>query len=214
MLPLITHASPRPLPRPARPLTARPLTAALLAATLLAATLLAAGCLGSANTRYFLLSPTTWPTATAPAAGLVVIRSCQLPDYLNRTEMIMRKGQNEVVIRDFDSWAQAPEKMIRLILRENLARILGAENIAEDKSPQSRSGNLLIDYEFRQLDPTTDGLLAVNVDCRLHALATKTDAIHNLAFTIPLAGKDGADIATAVNQALARIAEETAMMLK
>ena len=206
MLPLTTRASLRPFTRPAR----------LLAAALFAAVLLAAGCLGSAKTRYFLLSPTatTMAGATTPAAEPVVIRNCQLPDYLNRTEMIMRKGQNEVVIRDFDSWAQAPEKMIRLILRENLARILGAENIAEGKSPQPRSGNLLIDYEFRQLDPTTDGLLAVNVDCRLHALATKTDAIHNLAFTIPLAGKDGADIATAVNQALARIAEETAMMLK
>ncbi len=205
MLPPTIHASLRPLAWPP---------------AILAAAILAAGCLGSAKTRYFLLSPTATPTATAPAtatapgANLVAIRGCRLPDYLNRTEMITRKGQHEIVIRDFESWAQAPEKMIRRTLHDNLARIIGTDKVAGDRATRHTSDILLVDFEFNQLDPTTDGVLAVNVDCRLHPLPDRTEEIHNLAFTIPLAGKDGKAITAAVNQALARIAAETALLLK
>ncbi len=202
MFPLTAHPSRQPLGR-------------LAATALLAATLLAAGCIGAAKTRYFLLSPTATPTAgAAKPTALAYIRNCQLPDYLDRTEMVMRKSQNEVVFRDFDNWAQMPEKMIQRILRENVARIIGAENVAGDKAPQSHLDIVQIDYEFNQLDPTTNGVLQVNVDCRLHALPTKTETIHNLSFTLPLANESGDAIANAINQALARIAEETAAMLK
>ena len=202
MFPLTDHASRQPLRR-------------LAATALLTAVLLAAGCVGSAKTRYFLLSPTATPTANAAKpTALAYIRNCQLPDYLDRTEMVMRKSQNEVIFRDFDNWAQMPERMIQRILRENLARIIGAENVAGVKTPQSRSDIIQIDYEFNQLDPTTNGVLQVNVDCWLHALPTKTETIHNLSFTLPLDNESGDAITNAINQALARIAEETAAMLK
>ena len=204
MFPLTSHSSLQTLSR-------------MAATALLSAALLSAGCLNSAKTRYFLLSPTATPTADAakPTTSMVFIRNCQLPDYLDRTEMVMRqKPKIEVVFRDFDNWAQMPEKMIQRILRENLIRIIGAENVAGDKAPQSRSDILQIDYEFNQLDPTTDGVLKVDVDCRLHTLPAKAETIHNLSFTIPLANESGDAIADAINQALARIAEETAAMLK
>jgi uncharacterized lipoprotein YmbA len=68
---------------------------------------------------------------TAPFANKIGIgiNSVEIPDYLNRPQLVFRKNKNEVSISEFNRWAGSLKDNINNVMTENLAVLLNTDRV-------------------------------------------------------------------------------------
>jgi uncharacterized protein len=113
-------------------MTGRPRSWFLIAAGLAAAAV-SAGCAESQPTRFYTLSSLTAAPGETPPQALpdlaVGVEPVILPPYLDRTQLVTRAGSNRVVLADLDSWAEPLDGLFTRVLAENLANVLGTDDV-------------------------------------------------------------------------------------
>ena len=106
----------------------------------LAAGLTLAGCAETPPTRFYTLSPLENAPGGTPPASLpeltVGVGPVTLPPYLDRPQLVTRAGGNRMVLADFDSWVEPLQGMFTRVLGENLALLLGTDDVLQ--LPQNR----------------------------------------------------------------------------
>jgi uncharacterized protein len=99
----------------------------------LAAGLTLAGCADTPPTRFYTLSPLEGAPGGTPPANLpeltVGVGPVTLPPYLDRPQLVTRAGGNRMVLADFDSWVEPLQGMFTRVLGENLALLLGTDDV-------------------------------------------------------------------------------------
>ena len=95
------------------------------------------GCLGgaSAPTRFYTLAPMAVPpteaspitTERGPAIGVGPVT---LPGYLDRREIVTRRGREEVELGEFDRWSEQLKDGTARVLGEDLAILLRTDRVA------------------------------------------------------------------------------------
>ena len=99
----------------------------------LAAGLTLAGCAETPPTRFYTLSPLEDAPGGTPPANLpeltVGVGPVTLPPYLDRPQLVTRAGGNRMVLADFDSWVEPLQGMFTRVLGENLALLLGTDDV-------------------------------------------------------------------------------------
>ena len=96
---------------------------------LIAAALTLSACSGSPPARFYVLTPLEL-AATEPAAGelAVGVGPVTLAPHLDRPQIVTRSG-NELALGDFDRWAEPLADGIARVLAENLAELLGSDQV-------------------------------------------------------------------------------------
>jgi uncharacterized protein len=111
-------------------MTARNLRSPLLACAM---SLALAGCFGtSRSARFYTLEPVQvrdGPGSTTTDATLAV-GPINLPDYVDRPQIVTRTGTNELVIAEFDRWGGSLDNQINGSLVATLQHRLAARQIA------------------------------------------------------------------------------------
>jgi len=107
------------------------------------------GCGSSPPTHYYTL------TAVAPAPGgspergsaeySVSVGPVTLPEIVDRPQLVVRVGANQVALVDQHRWAEPLKSEIPRVIAENLSQLLGAQQVV------TYSQNLVRDAEFRVL---------------------------------------------------------------
>ena len=100
----------------------------------IATVILLSGCLGrSQPTKFYLLqaipSPQTGEMVTASEGVRIGIGPIQLPEYLDRPQIVTRIGENEHQLDEFNQWAENLTFSIARVLGENLSILLSTDNI-------------------------------------------------------------------------------------
>lgn len=68
--------------------------------------------------------------STAAVPGISVgIRPIEIPDYLDRTQIVTRDGLNELKIAEFERWSGSLRENINMILAENISILLASDRI-------------------------------------------------------------------------------------
>jgi uncharacterized lipoprotein YmbA len=92
------------------------------------------GCLGrSQPTRFYLLRPTLslqTREMLSPKEGLRIgVGPISLPEYLDRPQIVTRIGESELLIDEFNQWAESLTFSFERILAENLSILLFTDNL-------------------------------------------------------------------------------------
>lgn len=82
-----------------------------------------AGC-ASNPSKFYTLSPTTEP-GSATAAYSVAVGPVSIPAVIDRPQMVVDVGPNQVGIDEFNRWASPLQSEMARVLAENLAKMLG-----------------------------------------------------------------------------------------
>lgn len=102
-----------------------------LGLALLGVLLLAAACARTPPVTYYHLSTVDpgKPNIPAPPLGeaIIGIGPVQLPEYLDRPQIVNREGANQLQLAEGDRWAEPLTVSIPRTIRENLAAALGTE---------------------------------------------------------------------------------------
>ncbi len=102
----------------------------MLVVCALLATVGLGGCASSPATNFYTLSAASLPPKSQmTAAYTVAIGSIGLPDGVDRPQLVVRTGPNQVAIADFERWAGAPKDEIARAIAGNLSQLLGDANV-------------------------------------------------------------------------------------
>ncbi|MBN2299441.1 MAG: membrane integrity-associated transporter subunit PqiC, partial [Deltaproteobacteria bacterium] len=112
-------------------------------------TIFLAGCAGTPPSRFYLLSPLhssghMQAQLTEPGCISLGIGPVELPQYLNRPQIITRISENELDLADFDKWAEPLDENISRVLVENLIGLLDPDSFAI----HPWKGSMHIDYRI------------------------------------------------------------------
>jgi uncharacterized lipoprotein YmbA len=93
-----------------------------------------AGCRSSPPTKFYALTALSdeTPTQQVPVAGghlSVGIDPVQIPDYLDRLQIVTRSGLNELKRAEYDRWAGSLGENITAVIAENLSLLLSTDNV-------------------------------------------------------------------------------------
>jgi uncharacterized lipoprotein YmbA len=191
----------------------RGLVGPLAAAGLLGLLLL--GCAQVTPTRFYTLSSVLAPpgeAAAGPAANLTVgISAIALPEYLNRPQLVTRDGSNRVVLSDFDNWIEPLQGMFARTLAENLALLLGTDDVLTLPQRRPFRPDYQVEIEVMRFDTDAEGRAVL--DARWWLLGPRGERVLHRARTTlveDVPGTDRAAAARALSQALGALSREIA----
>jgi len=98
-----------------------------------------AGC-SSPPSRFYTLSPAAAPVS-ASASYSVMVGPVSVPEDVDRPQMVVRVGPNQVVIDEFNRWASPLPNDIARVVAQNLVLLLGTPLVTV--FPQSASAGAL-----------------------------------------------------------------------
>ncbi len=122
------------------------------------------GCATSPRSRFYLLSPLdTADPEIKPLAGerclSIGIGPIRVPDYLDRPQIVTRGASSEIVLAEFDRWAEPVKENLIRTLAKNLSVLLCTDTIAFFPW----RGGIPIDYRIEMEVLRLDGNLGGNV---------------------------------------------------
>jgi uncharacterized lipoprotein YmbA len=132
---------------------------------------LSAGCSSTPATRFYMLSPSAQPVADQSAGYSLSVGPVLIPASVDRPQIVLQTGPNQVFIAEFDRWAAPLKEAIPRVVVENLSLMLGAQDIAifPQSGPADASYRITIDIlRFESLP----GKAAI-VDARWTVRSTK-----------------------------------------
>ena len=99
---------------------------------------LTAGCASSPVTRFYTLSAAAAPAATSSQLS-VVVGPVAVPAVVDRPQIVVTTGPNQVRLDDFNQWAAPLQNSIARVVAENLVAMLGTPRVT--LSPQTLSAD-------------------------------------------------------------------------
>lgn len=186
----------------------------LLAYYLIAVMLSAlAGCATTPPSRFYILSPVTADAATQPAgpATAIGVGPVELPQYLDRPQMVVRSGANELFYNETHRWAETFGDNVTGVLAENLARLIPTDRVTV--FPWGRMTR--IDYqvvaEFSRFDADAGGDVVLSANWKLYRDESReVVAQKKTVITEPVDGAGYTDMVAAQSRALASLSREIA----
>jgi len=180
-----------------------------------AALLLLAACGTTAPTRFYLLSPMAeaghGASATHENGVSIALAPVDLPEHLNRPQIVTRQKGHQVKVDEFNRWAEPLEMHVSAILAENLSMLLDTEGIVIT----NRNKQADVDYHLSVQCIRFDGQPGkeARLDCRWY-LGTEDDFVNaqpeRFSVVHPLEGSEYKDLVAALSLMLADLSREIA----
>ncbi len=171
------------------------------------------GCARSRPAKFYLLHPLQEAAAQQQggAALSIGVGPVDMPDYLDRPQIVTRISPGEVRLAEFERWAEPLKTNFSRVLGENLSRLLATDRIAIFPW----TGAPHIDYRVAVEIITFDGAPGntVMLNARWSVIEEETQKVladKKSQITVPTADADFRGLVTAQSKALAALSSEIA----
>jgi uncharacterized lipoprotein YmbA len=163
-------------------------------------------------TRYFVLSPTQAPTAAAstPLERQVVVGPLDLPDYLERPEIVLRSAPNEIEPSPVDRWAEQLDGAIMRVLCIDLAQLMPTTSVVAFPTKTGEKPALQIEIALLEFGADTDGMTRLEGRWTTRAAADGSRVTRAFRYERPTGDKDTKAIVAAMSALLAELAQAIA----
>ncbi|OKH89782.1 hypothetical protein LF95_07700 [Thalassospira sp. TSL5-1] len=164
--------------------------------------------------RYFVLSSVA-PTQSMPSGvvnAVLGVGPISLPSHLDRAQLVLRTGPNELYLRENDKWAEPLVETTRRILTQDLQTRLTPKRI-ETFPWNSRDGvNWQIAVDVDNFEAQPDRTVRLNAQWKIIDFSTgKIVLSHQFDQRIKPASANSADIVAAMSQLLGKMADEISL---
>ncbi|UCG11537.1 MAG: membrane integrity-associated transporter subunit PqiC [Deltaproteobacteria bacterium] len=181
------------------------------------------GCLGKGTTqptRFYHLNPLassdSMKKVSAPGTDLAIgVGPIQLPEYLDRPQIVTREGNNELQLAEFSQWAESLTKNFSRVFAENLSILLDTERVVIFRWKGTRSLTYWVKMEVSRFDGELGGnasLIArwgIYEEDGINAIMTK-----RASFTEPVNGKDYESLVAAQSRLIMAFSREVAETIR
>ncbi|MDT8281376.1 MAG: PqiC family protein [Gammaproteobacteria bacterium] len=171
-------------------------------------------CGTSPKTNFYILDAGQKPAANSlsespgPAIGLWQV---QLPDMLERSQIVTRSDQFEIDVADFHWWAGSLKRNVTLVLASELSQRLQTDQIVISPWTYQHKN----DYEIKIYIERFDGALGGEVELRgtwslLDVTGKKEPGSESFAFKVKAADNSYKAMVAAMSQLTVKLAEQVA----
>jgi uncharacterized lipoprotein YmbA len=171
-----------------------------------------AGC-ASAPSKFYTLSPTAEPGG-ATAGYSVAVGPVSVPAMVDRPQMVVSMGPNQVGIDEFSRWASPLQNDIARVVAENLVKILGTPlvSVFPQSTAAGASYRILIDVMGFESAPGKSATL----DAVWTVRGAKEGSLRSGRTTVsePVADGSTAALVAAHSRALGRLSGEVAEAIR
>lgn len=172
------------------------------------------GCASSAPSRFYTLSPTAAAPAAPPSSCSVSVGPISVPAVVDRPQIVVRTGPNQVFIDEFERWASPLKGDIARIVAENLVSMLGTPQVVvfPQSTATDASYRVVIDVLRFESEPGR----AATLDALWTVSSAKNGQSHRGHTTInePTQDDGYAALIAAHSRALGRLSAEIAAMIR
>ncbi len=180
---------------------------------LFAAALLFAGCAVTPSARFYTLTPLEPRDAKAvsretAAPPSLTIAPVEIPDYLDRPQMVTRDGRNEVNLAEFDRWAGSLRENMADVLAENLSLLLGSDRVFVYPRVRAEKSDYLLKFRVLRLDCAPGDRVLLKAQWTVFSGPDQAGVTHLGTYTERLADRRYETLAAAVSHALGQASRE------
>lgn len=118
-------------------------------------------------TRNFKLSSMAIGTQPPIPSLALVIQPVSVPDYLKRSNIVLRKAQGELTFSEFDRWAEPVENGIARVIAENLTSLLNTRFIRTSDQPGGRDTELKLHLTIVDFSTDSNGNAIFTAESKL-----------------------------------------------
>ena len=178
--------------------------------------LLMAGCARTLPAQFYVLNPmvqTVVEESTkkdTPGFSLA-IGPVEIPEYLDRPQIITRANEHELTLAEFNKWAEPLDENISRVLRENLTNLLYADAFTVHPWRGPRSTDFRLSLDIIRFDGSLSESVSLVARWSIfggggrNLLVQKTSS-----YTEPVASPDYEALVSAQSAALAALSREIA----
>ncbi len=177
-------------------------------------------CASTEPARFYLLhsipDAETEKTAATSENGVTVgIGPIELPEYLDRPQIVTRISKNELNLDEFGQWAEPLSHSFSRILAENLALLLSTERIFSYPWAASTRVDYQVTVEVTRFDGTPGDSVTLNARWAILKGGEKEVLVKKKSsYRQPTSGQGYEALVSAKSQALADLSREIADKIK
>ncbi len=179
---------------------------ALVSAGLIA--LLAAGC-ASPPARFYTLSAARVPGAP-PSGRSVSVGPVSVPESVDRPEMVLAAGPNQVRIDEFNRWASPLKSEIARAVAENLVLMLGTDRVTQAAQTATADVQYRALIEVQRLDSMPGEAVAFEAVWVVRRTADGKSLTGRTRVREPLSESGYPAVAAAHSRAVVRLSQDIA----
>jgi uncharacterized lipoprotein YmbA len=150
------------------------------------------------------------PQSSTPA---IFVGPVSVPEAVDRTQMVLRTGANEVEISEQYRWAEPLKSAIPRVIGETLTRELGTSRVLTSRSAAALPVDYRVAIEIQRFDSSLQSGAAIDA---LWTITRVDGGVRRAGRTLATesAGGDAASLTAAHGRALDRVGRDIAAALK
>ncbi|HJV65791.1 MAG TPA: PqiC family protein [Geomonas sp.] len=174
-----------------------------------------AGCASSPSARFYTLTPLSpqqaQPASPAASPVSVSIAPVEIPDYLDRSQIVTRDGQNELNLAEYERWAGSLSDNISAVLAENLGLLLGSDRVFVYPRLRPEKPDYFVSLRILRLDCTPGSRVLLKAQWTVAAGADgKEVATRISSVSEPLTDQGYPTMVAAVGRSLEKVSQDIA----
>lgn len=152
-------------------------------------------------------------TAKGPIIGVGPV---SVPAYLDRPQIVTRASPNKLMVGEFDRWAEPIESLLSRVLSENLSVLLNSDTVFTLPRRRLSEVDIQVELEVFRFDAGSDGTVHLIGRWAVYTKGGKKLAAAKKTTILEPARQslDYESVAVAMSQALERLSQEIAEVLK
>jgi uncharacterized protein len=175
------------------------------------------GCGTSRPAKFYTLTPVQPPpaagkqTSVPEGAVRVGVGPVEIPDYLNRPQVVTRVSQNELTLSEFHRWGGSIGTDITRVLLENLSVLLASKQVSVVPWTQGGTLRSRVAVDISRFDVTAEGEVWLKAKWTVFGQDGKTMAmVRESNIRQPASGRETATLVAAMSQALGNLSKDIA----
>lgn len=172
--------------------------------------ILISGCAASRQSQFYILSSEVKPAATALSAKYsVTVGPVTVPAAVDRPQIVLQTGQNQVFLSEFDRWASPLKGDIARVVADNLIKLLGTRQVSlfSQSAAADATYQVTIDVVHFESEPHR----AATLDALWMIMSGKSVQIQSrTTVTEPVQDGGYAELVAAHSRAIGRLSAEIA----
>ena len=179
------------------------------------AAMLVAGCATTPREQFYTLGDTAPAVTGATSTLTLALGPIDLPQYLDRPQIVSRSGDNRLNVDEFHRWGGALDQEIERVLAAQLAAGLGTQRVYSYPSRIVAATDYRIALSIRGFDGALDGMVQLDVAWSLIDDRTADVLeVQRSVYDEPVASPDYAAYAAALGNLLGRLGDDLAEALR
>jgi uncharacterized protein len=170
--------------------------------------ILAAGC-ASTPSRFYTLSAATGPAATSSDLS-VVVGPVSVPAEVDRPEIVVTTGPNQVRLEEFNRWASPLQNNISRAVAENLVAMLGTPHVTLSPQTLSADADYRVAIEVQSFKSTPGEAAALDAVWTVSRTKDGKSQTGRTTVREPASENSYDALAAAHSRAVARLSQDTA----